>query len=81
MTLSLQHPIQSAASKISSHSDLNPFYIFAFGRCFNPKQLALHMKYISHQFMHNLGIEPITLALLAPLFELWEWLLFETHFS
>jgi len=39
------------------------FHIYAFGRCFNSKHLTLHLMYTSDQFMHSLGIKPMTLVL------------------
>ncbi len=40
--------------------------IYAFGRCFHPKRLALHSRYAFYRFMHSLRSEPMNLAFPAP---------------
>uniref|UniRef100_A0A671RSQ1 RNA binding fox-1 homolog 3b n=1 Tax=Sinocyclocheilus anshuiensis TaxID=1608454 RepID=A0A671RSQ1_9TELE len=37
----------------------------AFGACVYPKRIALHSRYTFSQFMHSLGIKPMTLVLLV----------------
>lgn len=36
-----------------------------FGRCFYPQWFTVHWRYTCYQFMHSLGVEPMTLPLRA----------------
>lgn len=51
-------------------------YIHAFGRFFYPKQLAVHSSNAFDQFMHSLGVKPMTLELQVLCSSVWGTLSF-----
>ncbi len=74
-------PNTSRRSKTQQHLELEIctermlryyyIYICVFGRCFYAKQITLHSCWTFDQFMHSLGIQPMTLLSLAPCLAVW----------